>query len=57
MPSLTMQMAGGRVVWAWSAWHRCWSIARCKGGAAMKRLMESWMLLLARLQRLITGQR
>jgi hypothetical protein len=34
-----------------------WSIARCKGGSAMRKLKESLLLVLARLRRIITGPR
>src|SRR5215467_14339690 len=34
-------------------WHGCWSANR-KGGSAMRKVMESLMLLLARIRKVIT---
>src|SRR5215470_3434589 len=48
--------SGEYVLWAGSPWHRCWS-GRRKGGSAMRKVMESLMLLLARIRKVITGQR
>src|SRR5215467_489817 len=35
-----------------SPWHGCWS-AHCKGGSAMRKVMESLMLFLARIRKVI----
>jgi len=56
MPSLAVQIRAGTFLWAGSPWHRCWS-GRRKGGSAMRKVMESLMLLLARIRKVITGQR
>ena len=56
MPSLAVQTSGGCVYVDGSPWHGCWSTHR-KGGSAMRKVMESLMLLLARIRKVITGQR
>ena len=38
-------------------WHGYWSVARCKGGLAMRKFSESLRLVLARIRRLFTGLR